>query len=1307
MKTLLRALKSFWFLVIVLWLASLVICWFVAPRLQWSRDHVLETMAIVSACYLLVIVLRQYKRIRTEHNLENLVQIEVDRSLKSNGEFRDQQVLRDRLKHAIAMLRADRSAGGGGSSALYDLPWYLVIGMSAAGKTSLLTRSGLSASIASSQNDNDSGTQHCDWYFSPDAVLIDTAGRYLRDDQSASEFTAFLQLLKKQRKKSAVNGLVLVVSLPELLAATANERAQMATQLVSRIEEYARCLDANPPIYLMLSKTDQLPGFSQAFDGLDLAERQQPLGMTFGLSEIRTHGLRAVLDGKLANLHNGIQRHVDAQMINLGADANSALLNFPNYFAELSGVLEQFLEHFTQPASHGTPLLLRGLYFTSALQTDQQLSQVYEDDLAESFALHPAQDSLAVTEASGKKVGDRSYFITDTFRRVIFPDRELIRYQSRTGRDTSLGPVVIALAALVGLAFIGWQAMAFQNNRQWIAALQQKIDNLDNAPDRAQRMAAGEGLELLRDELALIEKHRVKGVPLQLSAGLYRGEDIYAVAQSAYLQQLRSQALEPVVLKLQMQMRAFNEFANEMDPQTPVATGNGKATGQSAKSQKPIGRAVQNLNANAGKPTLSSIPRSAADAGNRLKGMAKGAASKTRDSALAELRNPATANDAAELSATTGGLSLSEEMLGRLDEQQVASIIESYNSLKLYLMLTQPDVHPDPEFVSVALPVAWASTATDASPVSDQVIEDNTPMYVQLLKNGQAPALPRNEQLVESTRKSLKSFMISSSLVDREYLRLQLESSRQFPAITLGDLVPLPGRQLLYGAEAVPAIFTRQGWEGFVKPELIKLVSGNLRNESDWVLDGEGGDSIVQKANFMREFMTRYKRDYAQAWYTLLNGVGVRHFTDMANATEQLSLLSDVQNSPVKTLLSAVNENTQWDLPAPREAQQPGTQPQDTFWSKVTGLFDSPDKSSAALLSPLPPVDDGSLAKRFEPVSRVFAAQNAEGADSTIMDRYLAALRKLKVRMNNIQRSQDVGKSSKQLISETLEGQPSEVTNVRNYVETTVDTSQGGLSASLQSLFSLPIQFAWETLRDPAGQQIAKAWAQQIAKPWEQVMAHRYPIAAGSRNEASVKDLQRFVDPESGLLPNFKRNEIGNLSGGEGLGMSSSAKAAPLVNPNMVSSIDKASSLGEVIASLSDKENGFEIMLEPSANFTDIIFTLDGQEQHYRNGKTSWSRFSWPGTTTAPGARLDVVTLTGERITVFDYPGRWGLLRMNDSARVVDLDGIQQRFSWTTATGQVSLAVRNYGGVKLTDLANVKALSALNTPVSVADGRTK
>lgn len=1260
MKTLLRLLKSFWVLLPLLWLASLLICWLAAPLVPWLRHHVPEALAIISACFLLVIVLRQYQRIRAEHNLENLLQIEVDRSWNATGEFRDQQVLRERLKHAIAMLRTDRSAGGGGKAALSDLPWYLVVGMSAAGKTSLLTHSGLSASIATA-NDSESGTQHCDWYFSPDAVMIDTAGRYLRDDQSASEFSAFLRMLRKQRGKAAINGLVLVVSLPELLAANSDERNALANQLVARVEEYAECLGANPPIYLMLSKTDQLPGFSQAFEGLDLHERQQPLGMTFGLSEIRNNGLHAVLQTRLKNLQSRIRQHVDAQMIALGAEADSTLLNFPQYFAALSEVLEPFLDHFTQGHRGANPLLLRGLYFTSALQTGQQLGQVYEDVIADEFALQAAYDERV--ESTTKAVGNRSFFITDTFRRVIFPDRDLTLYQSRQGSQAAFSPLLLGLAVATGVVFIGWQALSFINNRQWLEGLRGQLAQIEQAQEREQLLAAGKGLEVLREQMSIVEAHRLQGVPLQLAAGLYHGEAIHQVSSTAYLEQLRSQALEPIARSLQVQMRAFNTFANGINQALEFTP----APQPKKRSGKAIAAAVA----------------------------AKAAAVNTRLGAYAAKVNLATASDAAELSATTGGLSLSEEMLGRLNEQQVASIIEAYNTLKLYLLLTEPQAHPDPAFVSASLPQAWAGAAAEGAPADTRVIEENVPLYVQLLEQGQAPALPRNEQLINETRQNLKAFMISSSLVDREYLRLQLESSRQFPALSLNDLVPQPGRALLYSSAGVPAIYTRQGWDTFVKPELIKLVSGNLRNESDWVLDGEGGDAVVQKANFVREFMARYKRDYTQAWYKMVSSVGVRHFADLASATDQLGLLSDVQNSPVKNLLAAVNDNTRWDLPVNHAIPSPGAARDDGFWSKVTGLFDADHALPANVAPALPAVDDGSLAKRFEPVARVFAENNAEGADSTIMDRYLAALRKLKVRMNNIQRSQDVGKGSKQLISETLEGQPSEVTTVRNYVEGSVDTSQDGLSRSLQGLFSLPIQYAWATLRDPAGQQIAKAWAQQIAKPWEQVMAHRYPIAGSSNNEASVKDLQRFVDPQSGLLPAFKRNEIGNLAGGEGLGVGDS-KGPALVNPGMLNSIDKASSVGQVIASLSDRDNGFEIMLEPSANFTDIVFTLDGQEQHYRNGRSSWNRFAWPATSNAPGARLDVVTLSGARLTVFDFPGRWGLLRMNESARVDDLDGIQQRFSWNTASGRVSLVVRNFGGVKLTDLGNVKALSALN-----------
>lgn len=1292
MKALLRSLKNFWFALALLWTAGLLACWLALPHWHFTRENIYVAMALLSAFCLLLIVLRQYRRIRAEQNIESLVQLEVDRSLGAEGEFRDQHVLRERLKHAISMLRSSRSAGGGGASALSDLPWYLVIGMSASGKTSLLTRSGLSATIAGAQASGmDSGTQHCDWYFSPDAVLIDTAGRYLRDDQSASEFASFLKLLRKQRAKPAVNGLILVVSLPEIVTATLAEREALAARLVSRIDEYSECLGVNPPLYLMLSKTDLLPGFNQAFEGLDTIQRQQPLGMTFALSEVRSKGLRAVMESKFAHLLESVRHHVDTQIVTGGKTANAELLQFPNYFAELSTVISGFLDQFERSAQGHTPPIVRGIYFTSALQTDEQLPPVYEDALGGYYALEPKE--RPTRSESRKKVGDKSYFITETFRQVVFPDRNLSLYYSRLGRTRSLTPALIAMAVVAGIALIAWEAVSYNKNREMLAGIANELTQLENAPDQAERLQAGEAMETLRVYLTEFEGYGSHGVPFALGAGLYSGDDLLIPLRAAYLQQLRTQALEPIGKQLQVQLRELNQFAQTLD-RSPLAPTDKRRT---AKKSAKIPTKAQSITLKA--PV--SVPRSVGDLTGQLRSGVNEAGEAGRRRTLDALRENAkstSTTDLAEDTALTAGLSLSEDSLSRLTEQQVSSVIKAYSALKLYLILSRPDEHRDAEFVADELPQAWASAArAQGQSISPELIQTNSAMYISYLQQGTAPALRRNEQLVTETRQSLRSFMIASSLVDREYLRLQLESSRQFPSLTLTDMVPAAGRDQLFSAEAVPAIYTRQGWEEFMQPELIKLLSGNLRNDSDWVLDSEGSNGMVQKANFVRELMARYKADYAEAWYRMLRGVGVRHFNDMANATERLSVLSDVQNSPVKSLLHTVHQNTIWDLPkANSTASQ--NKADDGLWSGIKGTFSTQSEQAESLVVTLPRVDDGSLAKRFEPVARLFATQNAEGADSTVMDRYLAALRKLKVRLTNIQRSQDVGKNSKLLISETLEGQPSEVTQVRNYIETSVDTSEGGLSSSLQRLFNSPLQYAWETLRDPAGQQIAKAWSQDVARPWTQVMAYRYPIVAGSENEASVKDLQRFVDPETGILPAFKRNEIGNLAGGEGLGMGTGTSPAPLVNTRMIDSIDKASAVGQVIASLSDRENGFEIMLEPSARYTDIIFTLDGQEQHYRNGRTSWNRFSWPGTTNAPGARLEVVTLEGQRITVFDYPGRWGLLKMNDSARVNDLDTVQQRFSWQSAAGPVSLVVRNYGGVKMTDLAQVKSLSVLNDP---------
>ncbi|MCA3804701.1 MAG: type VI secretion system membrane subunit TssM, partial [Burkholderia sp.] len=65
---------------------------------------------------------------------------------------------------------------------LYQLPWYVFIGAPGSGKTTALVNSGLSFPLAEQFGRaairGVGGTRHCDWWFTNDAVLIDTAGRY-------------------------------------------------------------------------------------------------------------------------------------------------------------------------------------------------------------------------------------------------------------------------------------------------------------------------------------------------------------------------------------------------------------------------------------------------------------------------------------------------------------------------------------------------------------------------------------------------------------------------------------------------------------------------------------------------------------------------------------------------------------------------------------------------------------------------------------------------------------------------------------------------------------------------------------------------------------------------------------------------------------------------------------------------------------------------------------------------------------------------------------------------------------------------
>src|SRR5438552_9209289 len=154
----------------------------------------------------------------------------------------DSGVLKDKMKDALATLK---SASGGKGDFLYDLPWYVLIGPPGSGKTTALVNSGLkfplSAGATPAAIAGVGGTRYCDWWFTEEDVLIDTAGRYTTQDSDAKadkqSWIAFLELLKKSRPRQPINGVMVAISLEDIMTLSPAELAAHSNAIRLRLLE--------------------------------------------------------------------------------------------------------------------------------------------------------------------------------------------------------------------------------------------------------------------------------------------------------------------------------------------------------------------------------------------------------------------------------------------------------------------------------------------------------------------------------------------------------------------------------------------------------------------------------------------------------------------------------------------------------------------------------------------------------------------------------------------------------------------------------------------------------------------------------------------------------------------------------------------------------------------------------------------------------------------------------------------------------------------------------------------------------------
>jgi type VI secretion system protein ImpL len=385
----------------------------------------------------------------------------------------EQAELAKSFERALARLGNTRFQTATGGRMLYQLPWYVMIGPPGSGKTTALTHSGLQFP-AGERGDRAEvrgvgGTRNCDWFFTSEAVLIDTAGRYTTQDSHApldrGAWQGFLDLLKKHRPRQPINGVLIAISASDLLAEDGVREAH-ARAVRERLAEIAERLGIQVPVYLMLTKCDLISGFAEFFDDLDNEQRQQVWGATFDVNAEADPAplARAELDRLLERLE---LRRLDRLHAESDLERRALIFGFPSQVALLARPLESFVrEAFADDDAHAPRL--RGFYLTSGTQEGTPIDRLV-GAMAQAFGIErPAPQ--------GYGVAPRPYFLTRLLRQVIFGEAGLVARDSMyERRERWVGQAAWAAAGLAVLLAGGLWWWSFDRNAERSLAVRKEL----------------------------------------------------------------------------------------------------------------------------------------------------------------------------------------------------------------------------------------------------------------------------------------------------------------------------------------------------------------------------------------------------------------------------------------------------------------------------------------------------------------------------------------------------------------------------------------------------------------------------------------------------------------------------------------------------------------------------------------------------------------------------------------------------------------------------------------------------------------
>jgi type VI secretion system protein ImpL len=574
---------------------TIFVVWGIGRAFDFSSLNSLLTgigvFLLLSAGYVLLL----YRGVSRHHNLEGLLRDDADQAVlnASPADREEVSLLRERLLQSIERLHSNKPRGSNPKDALYALPWYLVIGQPAAGKSTMLYQSGLNFPYAEREGARVAGlggTRNCDWFFSSEAVLLDTAGRYMNNQEEAGKWRAFLQLLRQHRQRRPLNGLIVTVSIHDILQTSLEDQERIAKRLRERIQETHALLEVRLPVYLVFTKCDLVPGFAPFYRQLDDVARGEVMGKTFSHKGYEQADWGRQFGVAMDELVSYWQQVASQQLVMQDVQItrqDSAVYRFPLELAALKPRLQLFVDALLRANPYQKAELLRGFYFTSALDADQPEMGGHTRQVTERFSLDSDQEI-----ASGI-AQPRPLFINSLFRKVIIPDQHLVALYTTNHRERRRKAAWIGGAGLVAMLLCSLLGWSYVNNKNTVQTISTELAQAAKADATATgQYTDWQTLDRMRFWTAhYYAQHHDEGVPMRMRLGLYQGYKVEPLVRSQYFSRLESVMLKPTAdnltrsLYLLTTLKVYQRNSKELLPVTGVDSVEPKALPSDNRAQ--------------------------------------------------------------------------------------------------------------------------------------------------------------------------------------------------------------------------------------------------------------------------------------------------------------------------------------------------------------------------------------------------------------------------------------------------------------------------------------------------------------------------------------------------------------------------------------------------------------------------------------------------------------------------------------------------------------------------------------------------